>query len=707
MPKKVPSIKNIGIGAWAGSVPPAPLVRHVLKAITTYPYFLRMNGFPQGSQCAEHLIGLVEALESLLGKASSEDVSFTIVRTEGERAGDKSGLTRYSRTALALALHTDSTYLDDPHDLVAFQCEVAADDGGETSMLVIDDVLPELSSTMIRTLKETRFDFGRGPRSVLWDAPNESGVKIRYYRRQLEHTAERFGFALGGPELLALDQFDQVLSRSQNRFRFKLSPGEAVVMNNKRVLHARTAFNPESQRQFFRIRRHLNLDGRMFPEARSNRVLGWMQTALGLIGARGRQGPVQHNAEEVLASARGCVDAGDMISAKRHYEAVLRDDSGNYEALQALAALTYKAFRSSESERYLRLLCEQHPFGAAARRGNDCQTIIVGARGLKNTRLRYTLREECYSLSLPEGHFSLEHFVSPHAWQVQDMNVYDTSVAIAEAFPVGRRLLVNTIACADRLSDSLVALGCYLEKSPHIPVINHPVAVLKTTRAENYRILDGAGGVVFPRVEAVEYGGRADQLERIRECIAERFEFPLILRPRFTRSGLAPALVSSIQAVNSYFARNVLEKFFYIIQWKDLANREGLYNMMRVFCIDGRFFPVANLMHSHWNITYGASQSVMEQSLQIQNQERIFFQDFENYVGEKGMQGLRAIQEKVELDFFGVDFALLDDGRPYVFNCSPAMRHDYDRVESFPYTLAALDAVSQAFEAMVFDRLGR
>jgi hypothetical protein len=57
-----------------------------------------------------------------------------------------------------------------------------------------------------------------------------------------------------------------------------------------------------------------------------------------------------------------------------------------------------------------------------------------------------------------------------------------------------------------------------------------------------------------------------------------------------------------------------------------------------------------------------------------------------------------------KLDFFGVDFNVLDDGRILIFEMNPAMRHSFEHAQNFPYLIPHAQRITDAFQAMITSR---
>lgn len=81
-----------------------------------------------------------------------------------------------------------------------------------------------------------------------------SGLVCRYLRYWIEVGHEKAGEPLTAELVKALDVLDDVLRRPDLRVEFALQPGQMFFINNRSILHNRTAFedHPEPDR-----RRHL------------------------------------------------------------------------------------------------------------------------------------------------------------------------------------------------------------------------------------------------------------------------------------------------------------------------------------------------------------------------------------------------------------------------------------------------------------------
>ena len=95
----------------------------------------------------------------------------------------------------------------------------------------------------------------------------------------------------------------------------------------------------------------------------------------------------------------------------------------------------------------------------------------------------------------------------------------------------------------------------------------------------------------------------------------------------------------------------------------------------------------------------------------MRKKDEDFRENYVGYIGEKNCAVLKEIHEKIRLDFFGLDFALLADGRLLLFECNPAMKYSNNWSEEavwrehFAYVKKSAHKITDAFSEMVLARI--
>jgi hypothetical protein len=169
-----------------------------------------------------------------------------------------------STTRDEFELHTDSTALLQPHDCVLLACQLASPDGGgESRILHVDTLRSALAerhgSDVVEALSQPVFPFplndprhGTGFRRAPVLDWEEGRTRIRYRRDALA-----MGLAVEPIEPAhqrALDALEEVVGDARLQASCMLEPGDVLVLDNRRVLHGRTAIRPGAERLLRRLK---------------------------------------------------------------------------------------------------------------------------------------------------------------------------------------------------------------------------------------------------------------------------------------------------------------------------------------------------------------------------------------------------------------------------------------------------------------------
>lgn len=205
-----------------------------------------------------------EALGYLLPQNVKQEMLVEIADFSDEDAFDDRGY----RSPGELTPHTD------PPPMLALHCLKAARHGGENQLVSAEsirnrfradcpDLLHVLETGFMYFLADEVVEGAgvlRGPTPTLIDGPG--GLSCIYYRPYIEKAVTQPGVTLTEIQRAALDQFDRFSTDPELQIRLVLKPGETLVLNNYRVLHARDAYEdwPEKSRRRRLLRLWLNAD---------------------------------------------------------------------------------------------------------------------------------------------------------------------------------------------------------------------------------------------------------------------------------------------------------------------------------------------------------------------------------------------------------------------------------------------------------------
>jgi hypothetical protein len=214
---------------------------------------------PQEMQVCYWLIGW------LLGEPIEQNVQGTLLYDVRDVGEDVRYGARFSLTNAESSFHTDNSFGSGIADYVGLLCLQAAKSGGLSQMVSGHSVHNELLARHAEVLPilyqpfhvDRRGGFRPGEAPTVEQpilSEDDRGVTLRYFRYWIESGHEKIGQPLSAAQRRALDVLDGVLNAPELRVEFALRPGDLYFINNRWILHNRTAFvdHPELEQ-----RRHL------------------------------------------------------------------------------------------------------------------------------------------------------------------------------------------------------------------------------------------------------------------------------------------------------------------------------------------------------------------------------------------------------------------------------------------------------------------
>jgi len=200
-----------------------------------------------------------------LGRPFAQNIQGTLLYDVRDMGQDLTQGARFSVTNYESSFHTDNSFGADVLDYVGLLCLQTAKSGGRSQVVSGLAVLaelrahhPEALATLSRPFHVDRRGGVREGDTPTVQFPvlhaNGDALLVRYLRYWIEAGHEKAGQPLTPAQLSALDTLDEILCRPELRAEFNLKPGDMYFINNRWILHNRTAFedHPELER-----RRHL------------------------------------------------------------------------------------------------------------------------------------------------------------------------------------------------------------------------------------------------------------------------------------------------------------------------------------------------------------------------------------------------------------------------------------------------------------------
>ncbi len=285
-------------------------------------------------------------------------------------------------------------------------------------------------------------------------------------------------------------------------------------------------------------------------------------------------------------------------------------------------------------------------------------------------------------------HTLMPHGTTTITWQVE----YATDAQERDLPP--HATAFNAIGNADVLDESFARLASFHSRRP---MLNSPAAVARTRRDKMPALLRSIAGAVVPaviRVERVAFS-QPGLPERLAEA---GLAFPVLVRPIVGHGGDGMRRVNSATELEQtdFGAADA----YYITAYHDYQSADGYYRKYRMIFVDGAPFAYHLAISPTWLVHYFSAD--MLAAPWKRDEEQAFLENPVAVLGGSTMATIEAIGRQTGLDYAGLDFSVLPDGRVLVFEANATMLvHLNDSLADFPYKHACVPAITRAFADML------
>ncbi|MGN6578391.1 MAG: hypothetical protein ACTHJ1_00175 [Bordetella sp.] len=260
-------------------------------------------------------------------------------------------------------------------------------------------------------------------------------------------------------------------------------------------------------------------------------------------------------------------------------------------------------------------------------------------------------------------------------------------------------LVFNAIGDADRAPQGLEAAARFVPAAGK-PVLNPPDRILRTSRDQIPALLAGLDGVYIPPTARWNPGANTDLAEAIASA---GLQYPVTVRPVGKHGGTGLQRLDS--APQAQEAGRGEPGEMYLSRYCDYRSADGFFRKYRVVFVDREPLPYHLAIGENWVLHYVTAD--MRSHAWKTEEERRFLDAPQAALGAAAWAAVREIGERLDLDYCGVDFSLLPDGRVLVFEANATMlvhpENGDDAVLCFknPYVQRIFDA----FESMLARRM--
>jgi len=223
-----------------------------------------------------------------------------------------------------------------------------------------------------------------------------------------------------------------------------------------------------------------------------------------------------------------------------------------------------------------------------------------------------------------------------------------------------------------------------------LPFINSPECVQRACRTMLPKLLDGVPHLVVPPVRLWRSGETGDAPV-----------LPALVRPVGAHGGEGLVLAWACEELAQAMAG---PHDHYVTEFRDFRSPDGAWRKYRMIFVDRRPYPYHLAIADHWLVHYYTSN--MAAHAERREEERVFLADPAAAIGAPALAAVAAVGERLGLDYGGIDFSVLADGRVLVFEANATMAvHLRDSLDNFPYKHRYVPQIFAAFAAMLARRV--
>jgi glutathione synthase/RimK-type ligase-like ATP-grasp enzyme len=172
-----------------------------------------------------------------------------------------------------------------------------------------------------------------------------------------------------------------------------------------------------------------------------------------------------------------------------------------------------------------------------------------------------------------------------------------------------------------------------------------------------------------PRIR--RYFNQKGEVASVARAIRNEIGFPVIVRNPFAQMGEKAAKLDTPRQLKKYLDQN-LDQQLYAIEFIHNPAEKGVFRKIRAIVIGGEIFVGHVQFSQDWNVHMEWDQAFKLES-SIAQFASMIIADPAKAIGKAGMQALDEIKRTISLDFYGIDFDLMADGRLVFFEANAAM----------------------------------
>lgn len=255
------------------------------------------------------------------------------------------------------------------------------------------------------------------------------------------------------------------------------------------------------------------------------------------------------------------------------------------------------------------------------------------------------------------------------------------------------QVVVNLISDADQ-ADALLPLAADLTARLGKPTINDPRAIQRTTRDKVAGLLEGIAGCRIPKVLRWKAGAG---LATATLQAASPSSSTILARPVGTHGGDDFEKIEGPAELAAFLAQRP-DTDHYLIEYIDYRSADGYFRKYRFIFVDQQILPYHLAIADEWKVHHDSTD--MADHAWMRREEQAFLHDPASVFDPSHYRVLREIQQRIGLEYFGIDCGLDACENLVVFEANASMLV-HEQNEDFPYKAPFVLRIKSAFDGML------
>lgn len=269
-------------------------------------------------------------------------------------------------------------------------------------------------------------------------------------------------------------------------------------------------------------------------------------------------------------------------------------------------------------------------------------------------------------------------------------------------YPEADVMIFNQISEPDTHQITLRKLLTLQNNTPQNIWLNHPQAILETSRDQIATKLKGIPGLIMPHTVRVKLSGLEDLWRAMKWA---ELNFPVIIRECGTHGGQRMILMANAEDLSSLYPLALDGRAFYLIQYHDYC-RENVYTKYRIAVVAGKTYLRGIGSGEGWMVHHKNHVALLKKNTYYREYEKILRAEFYQRLNGLIQPVMGRIIQALRLDFFGIDCHISKQGEILIFeaNASMSILEEEPDLELRAYWRGQNEAIKEALVEMILDK---